>query len=251
MGAAKGIISAKNSSLLIKNGGHIEITNTWAKSLLKRMNYVKRKCSNAGKITQSCFAELKDVFLADIKAEVLMNDIPSDLIINWDQTGIQLVPTGDWTFNRAGEKIIPIRNFDDKRQITAVIAATMTGEYLPIQLIYKATTDRCHPKANFPSDWDIFHSLNHWLNENTMKRYFERVLLPYAEKKRQMLKLEKCHPSLAIIDSFRGQTTPEFLSLLENPQHNSHYSIVSLDLNFTHACAQKATAHNIHGNAPE
>ena len=62
MGAAKGIISAKNSSLLIENGGHIEITNTWAKSLLKRMNYVKQKCSNAGKITQSCFAELKDVF---------------------------------------------------------------------------------------------------------------------------------------------------------------------------------------------
>ena len=52
----------------------------------------------------------------------------------------------------------------------------MTGEYLPIQLIYKGTTDRCHPKANFPSDWDIFHSLNHWSNENTMKRYFESSL---------------------------------------------------------------------------
>ena len=33
-----------------------------------------------------------------------------------------------------------------------------------------------------------------------------------------MLKLEKCHPALAIIDSFRGQTTPDFLSLLET--HN-------------------------------
>ena len=64
MGAAKGIIilSAKNTLLLIENGGHIEITNTWTKSLLKRMNYVKRKCSNARKITQSCFAKLKDVF---------------------------------------------------------------------------------------------------------------------------------------------------------------------------------------------
>ena len=52
-----------------------------------------------------------------------------------------------------------------------------------------------------------------------MKCYFERVLLPYIEKERQMLKLEKCHhPSLAIIDSFRGQTTPEFLTLLET--HN-------------------------------
>ena len=55
MGAAKGIVAAKNSSLLKENGGHVEITNAWAKSLLKRM-----------KITQSCFTELKDVFLADI-----------------------------------------------------------------------------------------------------------------------------------------------------------------------------------------
>ena len=34
------------------------------------------------------FLELKSVFLAVIKAKVLMNDIPSDLAINYDQTGI-------------------------------------------------------------------------------------------------------------------------------------------------------------------
>ena len=175
------------------------------------MSYVKQKCSNAGKITQSFFTELKDVFLAGIKAEILMNDIPSDLIIYWDQTGIQLVPTGDWTLNRAGEKVIPIHNSDDKRQITAVIAATMTGEYLQIQLIYKGKADQCHPKTTFPNDWD----LNHWSNENTMKCYFERVLLPYIEKKREMLKLEKCHQALAIINSFHGQTTPNFYPCLK------------------------------------
>lgn len=54
--------------------------------------------------------------------------------------------------------------------------------------------------------------------KNTMKCYFEKVLLPYIEKKREMLKLEKCHPALAIIDRFCGQTTPDFLFLLES--HN-------------------------------
>ena len=47
------------------------------------MNYVKRKGSNAGKVSVSCFNELQEVFLADIKAEVLMNDIPKDLIFNY------------------------------------------------------------------------------------------------------------------------------------------------------------------------
>ena len=32
--------------------------------------------------------------------------------------------------HRQKEKIIPIANSDDKRQITAVLAVTLTGEYL-------------------------------------------------------------------------------------------------------------------------
>ena len=49
MAGAHGIVSARNPALLVEHGGHIEFTKAWAKSLLKRMGYVKRKCSNAGK----------------------------------------------------------------------------------------------------------------------------------------------------------------------------------------------------------
>lgn len=58
---------------------------------MKRTDYVKRKCLNAA-VAQ--FEKLKEEFLADVKAEVLMNDIPKDLISKWDQTGLQFVPTG-------------------------------------------------------------------------------------------------------------------------------------------------------------
>ena len=95
-----------------------------------------------------CFNELRDVFLKDIQAEVVMNDIPKDLIVNWDQTAIQLVPTGDWMMNEAKAKKVVIANSDDKRQITATLAATMTDEHLPTQLIYKGKTTRCHPKVD-------------------------------------------------------------------------------------------------------
>ena len=178
------------------------------------MNYVKRKGSNAGKVSVSCFNKLQEVFLADIKAEVLMNDIPKDLIFNWDQTAVQLVPTGDWTMNEAKAKKVVIANSDDKRQITAMLAAIMTGEYLPVQLIYKGRTTRCHPKVSFPEGWDIWHSDNHWSNEDTMERYIRNIIMPYVCHKREMLKLKKCHPALAIIDCFKGQTTPRILSLL-------------------------------------
>ena len=79
MAAAEGI-SAKDRSLLLQNGGHIEITQSWAKSLLLRMGYFRRKCSNAGKVSVVQFQELKENFIADIQAEVLMNDIPLEII---------------------------------------------------------------------------------------------------------------------------------------------------------------------------
>ena len=155
MAAANGIIAARNPALLTQHGGHIETTKAWAKLLFQRMGYVKRKCSNAGKITVAHFEELQEEFLADIKAEVLMNDVPPSLIFNWDQTALKFVPTGEWTMHRAKEKIIPIASSDDKRQITAVLAITQTGEYLPPQLIYQGTTLRWHPKVSFPEEWDI------------------------------------------------------------------------------------------------
>ena len=137
MAVAEGIISAKNISMLSSHGGHIVITKSWARSLLTRMGYVKRKFSTSGKISSSQFEESKEIFLADLAVEVVMNEIPWDVIINWDQTALSIIPTGDWTTERRGAKVIPIANADDKRQLTAVLTATAGGDYLPPQLLYK------------------------------------------------------------------------------------------------------------------
>ncbi len=107
-------------------------TKSWAKSLLKH-----GICENAGKIS---FEEIQGDFLANIQAEIVMNEIPEELIFNWDQTPLQFVPTGQWTMHKAGEKIIPIANSDDKRQVTGVIAATIKGEFLSPQIIYQGKT---------------------------------------------------------------------------------------------------------------
>ena len=94
MAAAEGIVASRDQGLLAQHGGHIQITKTWARSLLTRMGYVKRKCSNAGKVAVPRFLELQGDFLADIQAEVVINEIPTELVLNWDQTALHLVPTG-------------------------------------------------------------------------------------------------------------------------------------------------------------
>ena len=45
MAAAVGILSSRQATKLSLNGGYMNITKTWAKSLLKRMGYAKKKGS--------------------------------------------------------------------------------------------------------------------------------------------------------------------------------------------------------------
>ena len=51
------------------------------------------------------FDECKEIFLTDVAAEVLFNSIPQSVIINWDQTGLSIVPTGDWTIENKVHKL--------------------------------------------------------------------------------------------------------------------------------------------------
>ena len=48
-----------------------------------------------------------------------------------------------------GAKRVEVIAADDNRQITAVFAGTLCGDFLPPQLIYKGTTHRCLPTVVF------------------------------------------------------------------------------------------------------
>ena len=59
----------------------------------------------------------------------------ADLIINFDQTGLDFVPVSEWTMEAEGTKLVEVAGKDDKRQLTAVLGGSMAGEFLPPQLI--------------------------------------------------------------------------------------------------------------------
>ena len=229
IGAAEEIVSYRDISKLSSHGGHIEITKTWAKSLLQRMGFVKRKCSTSGKISLARFDESKEIFLAVVAAEVLRKDIPGQLIINWDQTGLSIVPAGDWTMEMKGTQIVPIAHSNDKRQLTAVLAITTSGDYLSPQLLYQGKTPKCHPQILFPPSWDVWYSENHWSNEITMKRYIDKIIILFVAQKRIQLKVVPTHPAAAIFDNFHGPTTTGILLHLR-----SHHIVpIQLPANFT------------------
>ena len=128
--------------MLAEYGGPAQLTRGWANSILKRMNYTRRTGTTQAKITPKDFEEHRVNFLQEITDIVTMENIPPHLIINWDQTGLYLVPSSNWTMAEKGKKRVSIRGLKDKRMITGYFVA-LIGEFLPPQLIYGGKTDRC------------------------------------------------------------------------------------------------------------
>ena len=74
---------------------------------------------------------------------------------------------------KEGSKWVEIARIDDKRQITTVFGCTMAGDFL-----HKLFTSKCLPPVNFPSNWHITFTENHWANEMTMVDCLEKILFP-------------------------------------------------------------------------
>ena len=126
---------------------------------------------------------------------VNFENIPPQLIINWDHTGIKIVPASNRTMEERGAKRVGIVGIEDKRQITTVLGCTLSGDFLPPQVIYGGKTKACLPKYDFPESWYITYTPKHWANKTTSKEYVEKIIIPYVEKVRQNLGMDKSQPA--------------------------------------------------------
>ena len=213
---ARALLLKHNKALLSEFGGPLTLEKEWARQLLRRMGFSKRRVTSTSKITPSNFEESKRLYLIDIFSIVKMEEIPDSLIINWDQTSMKIVPAASWTMEKKGTKRIEVAAADDKRQITAVFACSLSGSFLPLQLIFKGTTQRCLPNTvKFPDGWHLTFSENHWSTETTMIDYVNHIILPFVSAKRKELHLSPTHPTLVIFDYFKGQCQPSVTKLLE------------------------------------
>ncbi|CAG2215564.1 unnamed protein product [Mytilus edulis] len=216
--SAKGILKYHDSELLET----LDLTKTWAESVLHRLGYTKRKGTKAARSQPEDFEKTKQDYIDRIEKCVEENNIPDDLIFNWDQTGVNLIPGGDWTMDAKGSKQVNIVGINDKRQITALLTISKSGVLLPPQIIYAGTTEQCHPKYGFPKSWNIYHSENHWSNTDTMLHYIEHLLVPYVTDKRDELDLPLKQPALAIFDVFSAHRHASVLDAL----HRANIKVV-------------------------
>ena len=84
------------------------------------MEFVQRRATIEHVPNLHNFDDLRDQYLLDIKAVVQLEEIPDNLIINWDQTGVNYVLVSEWTMSKEGSKRVEVVGLKDKRQITAI-----------------------------------------------------------------------------------------------------------------------------------
>ena len=53
------------------------------------------------------------------------------LVLNWDQSGVRLMSSSNWTMEEQGSRRVAIEGLNDKIQITATLTVTLSREFLP------------------------------------------------------------------------------------------------------------------------
>ena len=169
--------------LLKENGGPIDPhSRSLRQSWCRRHSFVKRRKTSSRKgLSEQEVEEKKSAFCEDVNQKIRDNDILDGLIINFDETGLPVLPTDSYTLEVRGATTVKIAGVDDKRAVTGVVAGCRDGTKLPWQLIYTGKTDRCHPdRALFPTDWSITHSKSHWSTNETKNKYVAEVIVKWA-----------------------------------------------------------------------
>ena len=95
-------------------------------------------------LSQQFRLEERLTFQKKTSGAIFYYHIPKELIVNLDQTPLSYVSPSKYTFSVKSVKTVPIKGIDDKRQITATFAISMSGEFLPIQVIYDGKTKIFH-----------------------------------------------------------------------------------------------------------
>lgn len=226
VGVGRALVMKHDKMTLSDFGGPVQLNKEWARSVLRRMGFSKRRANFKSKLTPNDFTSVKETFLADIFSIVKMEEIPEQLIINWDHTAMKIVPSFSWTMEKRGTKRVEIDGIDDKRQIMAVFACSMAGKFLPLQLIYQGSTQKCLTKGvSFPDDWHLTYTSNHWSNEKTSIEYVKSIILTYVNNTRSQLGLGATYPALVLFDVFKGQCTDKVIEILQ--QNNIFYVLIT------------------------
>ena len=194
------------------------VSSSWTQSLFRRMGFVRpMRTTGKSEITDQAAKEAKLLFQHQTVSIVEDDEIPESLIMNFYQTPLKYAHVSNSTLAKKRSKHIPIMGGAFKESITVTFGITYSGKFLPMQLIYKGKTQRSFLYVNFPSSFSLSASSKHFSSTQESLKLLDEIIMPYVEKEREALDLDKNQSALLIMDVFSGQVTkPVIDKMTEN-----------------------------------
>lgn len=213
----------------------LQLTQGWiSKWVTTNLKWSYRKATTAASKTPLDWEDKRIDMAKRIAATMAMYNIHSSLVINLDQTGVHLIPASDWTYEEKNTKGVATVGQEDKRQITVVLASSLYGDLLPLQMIFQGKTDRSLPESTAQiqaSRAHLTHSDNHWSNVDTMKQYISKIIVPYTERCINRFELASDAKVLLLLDVWKVHTCEEFRKYLRT--HHPRIHLVYVPANCT------------------
>lgn len=197
------------------DGSHFKVSDSYCRLFLRStMEWSERKATRAAQHLPKNWEDVCERAALRRAYVIKKEDIPAELIVNSDQTGIVYNPGAKLTWAPRGSSQVSVIGADEKRAFTALLAMSLSGTLLATQCVYVGATDVSCPSLNAPKYAECAaanfrhvpsKSGNHWSNLGTMKDFVIYILDPYFAEEKQRLGLPPDQKSLWILDVWSVQ----------------------------------------------
>lgn len=162
-----------------------DMPRSWVHSIYRRMGLTRRMgTTSRPPVPHGLYTECRRYFLREVDQNRKEFSVPTELVLNSDQTPCSYVSVGKSTMASRGSKSVPIKGLSDKRNITLTFVITLSGEFLPLQIIYAGKTKASLPRGfTFPASFCLTQNPKHWSNEEETIKLIDQIINPYVVKK--------------------------------------------------------------------
>lgn len=163
-------------------------------------------------------------------------DIPSELIVNTDQTQVVYAQGSKLMWAETGAKQVSVVEAEEKHAFTAVVSVSNSREMLPLQAVYDGATDKLYPKSSAPCYnsagfmFEVSGTSMYWSNHKMMHTLVDEIIAPYFNRKKVELRLPESQKSLWQIDIWSVHRSKEFCRWMRTHYPNIIVHLFQVDV---------------------
>ena len=184
-----GVLRVDIPQVLHENGGGFKVCRRWVRGYVSQhLGWAFRAITTAAQKLPDDWEAQGEILILRLAYYVKTYDIPKSRVINPDQTGVVILPSGrERTYDIKGSKDVASVGAEEKRAETVVVCSS-ADNIMPFQCVMKGKTVRSLPSVETRSRAEsegirfTTNPKNHWSNLKTTKEHIELIVKPWIAK---------------------------------------------------------------------